>query len=92
LKNAGSISAEIAKKLATEQYEKFRVIQDDDFESDFDKEIKRIKGKQWEIYHKPALRCQAHVAFAQGLPSIPKCQLLMWYLKIFQFKKQRSSQ
>lgn len=45
LKNAGSISAEIAKKLATEQYEKFRVIQDDDYESDFDKEIKRIKGK-----------------------------------------------
>ncbi len=45
LKNAGSILAEIAKKLATEQYEKFRVIQDEDFESDFDKEIKRIKGK-----------------------------------------------
>jgi len=45
LKNAGSISAAIAKKLATEQYEKFRVIQDEDFESDFDKEIKRIKGK-----------------------------------------------
>ena len=45
LKNAGSISAEIAKKLATEQYEKYRVIQDNDFESDFDKEIKRIKGK-----------------------------------------------
>ncbi len=45
LKNAGSISAEIAKKLATEQFEKFRVIQDEDFESDFDKEIKRIKGK-----------------------------------------------
>jgi len=44
LKNAGSISAEIAKKLATEQFEKFRVIQDEDFESDFDKEIKRIKG------------------------------------------------
>ena len=45
LKNAGSISAEIAKKLATEQFEKYRVIQDEDFESDFDKEIKRIKGK-----------------------------------------------
>ena len=45
LKNAGSISAEIAKKLATEQFEKFRVIQDEDFESDFDKEIKRIRGK-----------------------------------------------
>lgn len=45
LKNAGSISAGIAKKLATKEFEKFRVIQDDDFESDFDKEIKRIKGK-----------------------------------------------
>ena len=44
LKNAGSISAEIAKKLATEQFEKFRIIQDEDFESDFDKEIKRING------------------------------------------------
>lgn len=45
LKNAGSIPAEISKKLATEQFEKFRVIQDEGFESDFDKEIKRIKGK-----------------------------------------------
>lgn len=45
LKNAGSISAEIAKKLATKEYEKFRVIQDEDYESDFDKEVKRIKGE-----------------------------------------------
>ena len=45
LKNAASISAEIAKKLATKEFEKFRVIQDEEFESDFDKEIKRIKGK-----------------------------------------------
>jgi len=46
LKNAGSISAEIAKKLATEQFEKFRVRQDSEFESDFDKEIKRIKEEE----------------------------------------------
>jgi hypothetical protein len=45
LKNAGLISAEIAKKLAAEQYEKFRVKQDNEYESDFDKEIKRIKGE-----------------------------------------------
>lgn len=45
LKNAGSISADIAKKLATKEYEKFRVIQDEDYESDFDKEVKRIKGE-----------------------------------------------
>lgn len=44
LKNAGTISAEIAKKLASEEFEKFRVIQDENYESDFDKEVKRIKG------------------------------------------------
>ncbi len=46
LKNAGAISAEIAKKLANEQYEKFRVRQDEEYESDFDREIKRIKGRE----------------------------------------------
>ncbi|MBN2635907.1 MAG: virulence RhuM family protein [Prolixibacteraceae bacterium] len=45
LKNTGSISAEIAKELATKEFEKFRVIQDEDYESDFDKEVKRIKGE-----------------------------------------------
>lgn len=44
LKNAGSISAEIAKKLATKQFEIYRIKQDSEYESDFDKEIKRIKG------------------------------------------------
>ena len=44
LKNAGSISADIAKKLATEAFEKFRVKQDSEFESDFDREVKRLKG------------------------------------------------
>jgi hypothetical protein len=46
LKNAGSISAEIARNLAIEQYGKFRVKQDAEYESDFDKEIKRIKGEK----------------------------------------------
>ena len=44
LKNAGSISADIAKKLATKEFEKYRVKQDSEFESDFDREVKRLKG------------------------------------------------
>ncbi|MCK9305486.1 MAG: virulence RhuM family protein [Bacteroidales bacterium] len=44
LKNAGEISHEVAKKLAEEEFEKFRVIQDKAFESDFDKEIKKISS------------------------------------------------
>ena len=42
LADAGKVSAEVAKRLAEEQYEKFRVTQDRAFESDFEKEIKRI--------------------------------------------------
>lgn len=47
LKDAGKISATIAKTLAEKEYDKFRIAQDKSFESDFDKEIKRItkKGK-----------------------------------------------
>jgi len=45
LKNAGKISGEVAKQLAIGEFEKFRVIQDENFESDFDREIKRIQGE-----------------------------------------------
>jgi hypothetical protein len=43
LTSAGSVSAEVAKKLAEEQYDVFRVRQDRAFESDFDREVKRIQ-------------------------------------------------
>ncbi|MBU3728429.1 MAG: virulence RhuM family protein [Phycisphaerales bacterium] len=45
LANAGSVSAEVAKRLAEEQFERFRVTQDQAFESDFEREIKRIQGE-----------------------------------------------
>ncbi|GAA5818773.1 MAG: virulence RhuM family protein [Methanobrevibacter sp. CfCl-M3] len=43
----GSIDSDSAKQIAISEYEKFRVIQDSEFHSDFDKmidEIKRIEG------------------------------------------------
>jgi hypothetical protein len=42
LYNAGTVSAEIAKAFAENEYENFRVIQDRLFENDFDKEVKKI--------------------------------------------------
>ena len=47
LKDAGKISATIAKQLAEQEYQKFRIEQDNVFESDFDKKVKEIiqKGK-----------------------------------------------
>lgn len=45
LTNAGSVSAEVAKRLAEERYASFRIQQDERFESDFEKEIKRIEKK-----------------------------------------------
>ena len=46
LTNAGSVSAEVAKRLAEEQYATFRIQQDRRFESDFEKEVKRIEEKR----------------------------------------------
>jgi hypothetical protein len=46
LANAGKVSAEVAKRLAEKQYDKFRVRQDREFESDFDAEVKRIESKR----------------------------------------------
>jgi hypothetical protein len=43
LKSSGTISASIAKKLAEQQYNKFRIEQDSQYESDFDREIRKIK-------------------------------------------------
>lgn len=42
LKDGGIVRHEVALKLAEGEYDKFRVIQDHHFESDFDKEIKKI--------------------------------------------------
>ena len=45
LNNAGVISNEQAKEKAYSEYNKFRIIQDREFLSDFDKEIKMLKEK-----------------------------------------------
>lgn len=42
LKNKGTVSAKVAKALAEEEYSKFRVIQDKEFKSDFDKAIEKF--------------------------------------------------
>lgn len=42
LKDAGKISAKIAKDHAESEFEKYRIIQDRLFESDFDREVKAI--------------------------------------------------
>lgn len=43
LQDAGKISAAVAKKLAEQEYEKFAPIQDRNYISDFDKEVKKLK-------------------------------------------------
>lgn len=46
LANAGKVSAEVARRLAEEQYDKFRVRQDREFENDFEAEVKCIESKR----------------------------------------------
>jgi len=46
LKDAGKISAQIAKNKAESEFEKYRIVQDQLFESDFDKETKKLFPKE----------------------------------------------
>lgn len=46
LQDAGKVTAEIAKAHAESEFEKYRVIQDQLFESDFDKELKKLQQKE----------------------------------------------
>ena len=41
LENAGEISAKLANAIVDEEYKKFRIVQDANYESDFDKSIKK---------------------------------------------------
>lgn len=42
LKDAGKVSHDVAMKLAEKEYEKFRIIQDQNFVSDFEQEVKKL--------------------------------------------------
>jgi hypothetical protein len=46
LKNAGKFSHDVAKELAEQQYESFRIIQDRSFESDFERASKKLLGQK----------------------------------------------
>ena len=46
LHDAGKVRHAVAEKLAHQEYEKFRVVQDHNFESDFDKSVKKITPKE----------------------------------------------
>jgi hypothetical protein len=46
LQNAGKISRAVADQLAYQEFEKFRVLQDRSFESDFDKTVKKLTAKK----------------------------------------------
>ncbi|MGB5018618.1 MAG: RhuM family protein, partial [Candidatus Moraniibacteriota bacterium] len=45
LDNPGKVSHEIAQRLAENEYEKFRITQDQSFESDFDRQTKKYLDK-----------------------------------------------
>jgi hypothetical protein len=44
LQDAGKVTAEIAKANAESEYEKYRIVQDRLFESDFDRMVKQIES------------------------------------------------
>ncbi|MCX6738962.1 MAG: virulence RhuM family protein [Candidatus Parcubacteria bacterium] len=49
LSNSGKISHEVAEALALEEYEKYRIEQDKNYISDFDREVKKILNEKGKI-------------------------------------------
>ncbi len=49
LQDAGKVSAEIAKAHAESEFEKYRIVQDRLYESDFDKQIKALESREKRI-------------------------------------------
>ncbi|MEK7127780.1 MAG: hypothetical protein AAB838_03605 [Patescibacteria group bacterium] len=47
--DAGKISHEAAEELALREYEKYQVIQDKNYISDFDREVKKLSGRKHVI-------------------------------------------
>jgi len=45
LQDSGKVTSQIAKEHAESEFEKYRIIQDSLFESDFDRIIKQIKDE-----------------------------------------------
>jgi len=43
LTNAGKVSHAVAEALALDEYEKYRVVQDREYISDFDREVKKLE-------------------------------------------------
>lgn len=46
LQDAGKVTAEIAKAHAESEFEKYRIVQDRLYESDFDRVIKELSNKE----------------------------------------------
>ena len=46
LQDAGKVTAEIAKAHAISEFEKYRIVQDRLYESDFDKQIKALETSE----------------------------------------------
>ena len=46
LQDGGKVSAQLAREFAEREFEKYRIVQDRLFESDFDREVKRLQGEQ----------------------------------------------
>lgn len=56
LQDAGKVTAEIAKAHAESEFEKYRIVQDRLFESDFDRVIKQLEG----VSRPPTVRHNDH--------------------------------
>ncbi|MBJ6366763.1 virulence RhuM family protein [Snuella sedimenti] len=94
LKDAGRMRKEVAKKFAEKEYEKFRVIQDREYKSDFDRMVEGVKKgnipKEKEIKIEEPLS-DFNKKLKQGLNFNPKEEKPISALSLKSLKKKRDN-
>ncbi|MDO5970396.1 virulence RhuM family protein [Flavivirga aquimarina] len=94
LKDAGKMRADVAKNFAEKEYEKFRVIQDKEYKSDFDKMIEGVKQgnlpKEKKIEIEEPLS-DFNQKLKQGLSFNPKEERPVSALSLKSLKKKKGS-
>jgi len=94
LKDAGKIRANVAKKFAEKEFEKFRVTQDKEYRSDFDKMVEGVK--QGELPKEKKIEIEEPLSdfnkkLKQGLSFDPKEERPVSALSLKSIKKRKDN-
>ena len=74
LKDSGKVTAEIAKSHAESEFEKYRIVQDRLFESDFDRSLRQLESEKTICLKPRQMRTRTETVHEAGIQASGICQ------------------